>query len=155
MRKIGEPLSIDAAEKAFSKTIKAMNKKKPEVMTWAIIDKEKNEGIGLQALNWSTPPSHETNLPKAEYAEIGFMLLRKNHGKTIPKEAAGALIDYAFNHLKLQRVNTQYNRSNFAVAKLAQSLGFIYNQIKQPLDENLRLQYIEKQNWRGTCDIHL
>ena len=60
-------------------------------------------------------------------------------------EAAGALIDYAFNHLKLQRINTFYSAKNLTVAKLAYSLGFSYNSEKQPLDENQQLQYIERQ----------
>jgi RimJ/RimL family protein N-acetyltransferase len=146
MRNIGEPLSVEAAEKAFVSTIRAMDKSEPKVLTWAIVDKKTNEAIGLQALNWVTPPPYKINLQTFEYAEIGFMLLRQSNGKRIPKEAAGALINYAFNHLKLQRINTFYSSKNLTIAKLAQKLGFTYNPAKQPLDENQQLQYIERQN---------
>lgn len=145
MRNIGEPLTVEAAEKAFASTLRVIAQPEPKILTWTIVDKATNEAIGLQALNWITPNPYKINLETFEYAEIGFMLLRQSNGKRIPKEAAGALIDYAFNHLKLQRINTFYSAKNLTVAKLAYSLGFSYNSEKQPLDENQQLQYIERQ----------
>ncbi len=148
MRNIGEPLSTEAAENAFAITLKAMTKKQPKTITWVIVSLADNKAIGLQGLNWATAVPYETTLKAAEYAEIGLMILRRSNGRLIPKEAAGALIEYAFNHLQLQRINTFYAKQNLAVAKIAQSLGFIYNLAKQPLDEKQKLQYIEKTDWR-------
>ena len=84
MRNIGEHLSELAAEKAFNKTLKAMKKEKPTVITWAIVLLSNNQSIGLQAFNFKS----------ITLAEIGIMLLRNNNGRLLPEEAIGSLIEY-------------------------------------------------------------
>jgi len=137
MRNIGEPLSIEAAEKAFSKTLIAMEKEKPQVMTWAITTLESNECIGLQALNWQSP----------EVAEIGIMLLRNSNGRLLPEEAIGSIIEYGFNHLALQQINACFAKKNLATARVSKKTGFVFDSAKQPLDTLQRIDYVYKQSW--------
>ncbi len=72
MRNIGGSLSVEAAENAFVRVIKAMTKEQPKAITWAITTLDCNEFIGLQALNWQTQKTPGTS-------EIGIMLLRDSN----------------------------------------------------------------------------
>ena len=137
MRNIGEPLSVEAAEKAFKKTIKVMQKDQPKVMTWAIITLDNNECIGLGALNWQMP----------DIAEIGIMLLRNSNGQLLPEEAIGSIIEYGLNHLALEQINACYTKKNFATARVAKKTGFVFDSTKQPLDTLQRIDYLYKSSW--------
>jgi len=137
MRHIGEPLSVEAAEKAFNSTIKAMRKSKPKVMTWAVVSLDNNEFLGLQGLNWQTP----------DIAEIGIMLLRHTNGKLVPEEAIGSIIEYGFNHLSLQQINACFAKKNLATARVAKKTGFTFDHSKQPLDILQRVDSVYKLSW--------
>lgn len=137
MRNIGEPLTDIAAEKAFSSTITAMQKSQPKVMTWAIVNQENDQCIGLQALNWQTP----------EIAEIGIMLLRNSNGRLLPEEAVGSIIEYSFNHLALQQINACFAKKNLATARVAKKTGFIFTESQQPVDKQQRIECVFKNTW--------
>jgi len=137
MRNIGKIFSQQEAEKAFTNTLKAMQKEKPKVMSWAITTLEDNECIGLGALNWQSP----------DIAEIGIMLSRTSNGKLLPEEAIGSLIECGFNHLSLQQINACYTKKNFATARVAKKTGFIFDSSKQPLDALQRVDYVYKKTW--------
>ena len=109
MRNISDPLSAEAAEKAFNITLKTMQKEKPKVMTWAIVNLQSNEIMGLQALNFQS----------TDMAEIGIMLLRHTNGRLLPEEAIGSLIEYAFSHLSLTQINACFAKKNLATARVA------------------------------------
>ena len=140
MRNISEPLSIAEAKKAFARTIKAMNKTQPKVMTWAIITLNNNECIGLQALNW-----HGQEV--TSIAEIGIMLLRHSNGKLVPEEAMGALIEYGFTKLTLQKINACFAKKNLATARFTKKLGFIFKESQQPVDKQQRNECVFKNAW--------
>lgn len=148
MRNICKPLSIEQADKAFNKSLIAMVKEKPKVITWAIVTLNDNKAIGIQALSWKNSQAVNYNEEKMHVAEIGIMLLRTCNGRLIPKEATGALVEYAFKYLALKKINVFYSKRNIIIAKITQSLGLTYNQAKQPLDEKQALQYIEKKHWQ-------
>lgn len=155
MRNISAPLSHEKAEKAFHNTLKIMKKPQPSIMTWVIVNLADKKTIGIQGFSWPSIKSEQLNGQKNTTAEIGIMLLRNSNGKLIPEEATTALIEYAFNHLPIERINTFYAKENFSVAKLAQKLGFIFNKCKQPLDGKQCLQYIDKRNWGETASTEL
>lgn len=155
MRNISPPLSHKKAEKAFHNTLKIMKKSQPSVMIWVIVNLADEKTIGIQGFTWPSMKSEHLNSGKYTTAEIGIMLLRNSNGKLIPEEATTALIEYAFNHLPIERINTFYAKDNFSVAKLAQKLGFIFNKCKQPLDGKQCLQYIDKRNWGETASTKL
>ena len=146
MRHIGEPLTEAAAIKAFNRTLKAMKNDKPKVMTWAIVTLNDNQCVGLQALNWQKSQIDGKDQKEA-IAEIGVMLLPSSHGKFIPKEATGSIIEYAFNYLPIIRINAIYRKKNIIVARIAKSLGFTFGTTTQQLEENQGIAYIDKQSW--------
>lgn len=137
MRHIGTPFTVEVAEQAFSKTIRAMNKPNPTVMTWAIVSLTTEKTIGIQALNRQSKDS----------AEIGIMLLRVSNGKLIPEEAMGSLMEYGFNQLNLQSIIAHYAKVNLATKRFVKKLGFIPTTTVQPLTESQCVQYISKKLW--------
>lgn len=58
--------------------------------------------------------------------EIGFHLRPEYWGKGYAKEAASAVIDYAFTVLKAEKLFAGHNPNNIASKKLLYKLGFTY-----------------------------
>lgn len=58
-------------------------------------------------------------------AEIGFGIARSAWGKGYIQEAGSALIDYAFNQLKLRRIEAEIDPQNVASGKALERLGFV------------------------------
>ncbi len=58
-------------------------------------------------------------------AEIGYMLEPVIQGKGIMHEAISAVLEYAFNVLKLHSVEAQIDPANLASASLLKKVGFI------------------------------
>ena len=56
--------------------------------------------------------------------EIGYELLTKFQGKGIMREAAEKVIDYAFNTIKVQRIEAFSHRDNQSSKKLLEKLSF-------------------------------
>lgn len=137
MRNIGEPLSSDAAENAFNRTIKALKKDPPKVMTWAIVTLSNNDCIGIQALSWQN----------SDTAEIGIMLLRHSNGKLLPEEAMGSLMEYAFNYLAINMINANYAKKNLATKRFVKKLGFIFQPEQQKDSNNNCFEYFKKEQW--------
>ncbi len=57
-------------------------------------------------------------------AEIGYTLAHAFHGKGLAREAATAVIDYAFSILKMHRLSASVDPRNLASLKLLEHLGF-------------------------------
>jgi len=57
-------------------------------------------------------------------ASIRIRLSQEYHGQGIGSEAVGMLLDYAFNTLNLQRVDSLQFRENIALVKIATRFGF-------------------------------
>jgi RimJ/RimL family protein N-acetyltransferase len=57
-------------------------------------------------------------------AEIGYTLAFNFHGKGLAREAATAVIDYAFSVLKMHRLSASADPRNLASLKLLERLGF-------------------------------
>lgn len=148
MRNIAEPLSNIEVEQAFSKTLNAMRKGKPNVLTWAIVTLDNNECIGLQALNWQKSAKNNINVI-SHTAEIGIMLSPSSHGKSIPKEATGAIIEYAFNYLPINRIEAHFSKRNIVVGRITKNFGFKDTTTLQTFDENQKIHYIDKPFWHS------
>jgi RimJ/RimL family protein N-acetyltransferase len=148
MRHIAEPLSNIEVEQAFSKTLNAMRKGKPNVLTWAIVTLDNNECIGLQALNWQKSAKNNINVI-SHTAEIGIMLSPSSHGKSIPKEATGAIIEYAFNYLPINRIEAHFSKRNIVVGRITKNFGFKDTTTLQTFDEHQKIHYIDKPFWHS------
>jgi len=142
MRNIAEPLSVEVAENAFFRVLKAMTKKQPKALTWAIVTSDNNGCIGLQALNWQS----------TDCAEIGIMLLRNSNGRLFPEEAMGALMEYAFSHLAINTIHATYAKSNLATKRFVKKLGFTFKldpKLGSKLDNTDNCYgYFKKEQWR-------
>lgn len=83
---------------------------------WAIVDKNKNDFFGAIGFN---------NLSKIhKKAEMGFWLLPRYWGEGIMSKAATLTCEYAFNVLKLHRIEALVETENYNSKKLLQKLNF-------------------------------
>jgi RimJ/RimL family protein N-acetyltransferase len=57
--------------------------------------------------------------------EIGFLFRRDQWGQGFGREAMGALIQHAFHHLKLERLEAKVHAANMSAKKLLGLLGFM------------------------------
>jgi [ribosomal protein S5]-alanine N-acetyltransferase len=57
-------------------------------------------------------------------AELGYVLARSHWGRGVMREALAALIDHAFTHMALRRLEAEIDPRNTASAALLQRLGF-------------------------------
>jgi RimJ/RimL family protein N-acetyltransferase len=137
MRNISPPFTETAAKRAFVNTLLATKKEKPKVMTWAIVRLEDNSVIGLQTL-YKAP---------TKIAEIGIMLTTKANGQQYPEEAMGALMEYAFHYLSIDKINAYYSKKNLATERFIKKLGFIYDTTQQPINTENAYQYFNKNKW--------
>jgi RimJ/RimL family protein N-acetyltransferase len=148
MKYIGEPLSGEAAEKAFARTIKAMQKPKPKTMTWAIVTLADKKNIGIQALSWQRPTfNHKQITPNNNQADIGIMLTSASQGQRIPAESLNMLIAYAFNELGLDMITAYHSKINLKSQRVFDKLGFIFDAKVQPENTNDCYRYFDKEKW--------
>lgn len=92
------------------------NGKEYGVQYWPIFELVSGDLVGCCGLR-----PHGQN----EY-EIGFHLRPEYWGKGYAKEAASAVIDYAFTILKAEKLFAGHNPNNIASKKLLYKLGFTY-----------------------------
>lgn len=93
-----------------------LNDRNHHVQYWPIFEIATDDLIGCCGLR-----------PCAENGyEIGFHLRPKFWGQGYAKEAAGAIIDYAFTTLQAHRLFAGHNPNNIASQKVLKALGFTY-----------------------------
>jgi [ribosomal protein S5]-alanine N-acetyltransferase len=83
---------------------------------WAITFSEKNELVGTICLFGFSDDTGN--------CEIGYELLTGFQGQGIMKEAAGKVIDYAFNTIKVREIEACFHRDNQRSVKLLEKLSF-------------------------------
>ncbi len=86
-------------------------------ISWNITFKDSPKMIGNIAL-WRLIKEHYR-------AEIGYVLHPDQHGKGIMSEALAAVIDYAFNSMKLHSIEANINPDNVASQLLLEKHHFI------------------------------
>jgi len=86
-------------------------------MQFAVIDKRSNTVVGSCLL---------FNLDEAnEHVEVGYVLGKAHWGNGFMREAVTALIDYAFDRLRMRRVEAIADPRNTPSDRLLSSLGFM------------------------------
>lgn len=105
-----------------------------------LIRKADNSKVGICGLY---------NRAGADEVDIGFALLPDYEGKGYAFESANALINMAFNELKLTRINGVTKKSNVSSQVLLKKLGLRLSGTTKLFEEKeeLLLYKIEKQNW--------
>jgi ribosomal-protein-alanine N-acetyltransferase len=156
MRNTGGALAMPEATKVFFRSLRAnqyaIGGGKQSVMTWAITCKSCNNIIGAQTLSFLIRPYNEsvmenTDANKITQAEIGIMLAPKANGRLIPEEAMGALMEYGFNKLKLERIHAFYASKNLATKRFVNKLGFIKPVNLQDGSSTTSYQYFDCHQW--------
>ncbi|WP_297638823.1 GNAT family N-acetyltransferase [uncultured Clostridium sp.] len=124
-------------EKESKNTILFFTKTK-EVL--AIVLKSENKVIGSISLHTSCPHKYLKNLNQRE---LGYALNPKYWGNEYIKEAALAVIDYAFNKINLDIIWCAHQDTNNNSKKVIEKLNFTYTFSKN-LNNNSILYYYLK-----------
>jgi ribosomal-protein-alanine N-acetyltransferase len=99
----------------------------PELGLWATIHKETNEFIGrCGLLPWTIDGRPEV--------EVAYLIAREYWGQGLGTEAARAIVDYAFNNLKLSRLVCLIVHGNLASIRVAEKIGMAFE--KESADEH-------------------
>lgn len=117
MRYIKEPLSEEEAKADFIKKSQPWHGDKGDWLLFTISTLENNAKIGfigLQLIN------QEKNI-----AEVGFMLNQTAQGKGYGYQALKLICQFAFTHLKIQKVSAYCAIENEASWGLLQKSGFV------------------------------
>lgn len=84
---------------------------------WVLIDKTTNKKLGTCGYHLWNPDHKEV--------EIGFELMEQHNGKGYMQEAVEAIIDFARQKMKVERINAVVYIKNEKCIKLLNRLGFI------------------------------
>jgi ribosomal-protein-alanine N-acetyltransferase len=106
--------TIDDARNFINKVNENINKN--DALYWAITFSDKNILAGTICL-FSFSDDNDK-------CEIGYELLTNFQGQGIMKEAAEKVIDYAFNTIKVQKIEAFFHRDNQSSIKLLEKLSF-------------------------------
>lgn len=96
---------------------------------WSIVIKDTNECIGKISVQ-------EGNSNNLNYRDIGWFINPKYQGKGLATEAASKILDYMFNVVEIESIDTSAAIVNESSWKLMEKLGFIRN-----IDENTWHKY--------------
>lgn len=106
--------TIDDARNFINKVNENINKN--DSLYWAITLSDKNILVGTICL-FSFSDENDK-------CEIGYELLVNYQGQGIMKEAVEKVIDYAFNTIKVQKIEAIFHRDNQSSIKLLEKLSF-------------------------------
>ena len=106
--------TIEDARNFINKVNENINKN--DSLYWAITLSDKNILVGTICLFGFSDENSK--------CEIGYELLTNFQGQGIMKEAAEKVIDYAFNTIKVQKIEAFLHRDNQGSIKLLDKLSF-------------------------------
>ena len=106
--------TIDDARNFINKVNENINKS--DSLYWAITLSDKNILVGTICLFGFSDENYK--------CEIGYELLTSFQGKGIMKEAVEKVIDYAFNTIKVEKIEAFLHRYNQSSIKLLEKFSF-------------------------------
>ena len=106
--------TIDDARNFINKVNENFNKS--DSLYWAITLSDKNILIGTICLFGFSDENYK--------CEIGYELLTNFQGQGIMKEAVEKVIDYAFNTIKVKKIEAFMHRDNLSSIKLLEKFSF-------------------------------
>lgn len=113
-QQIGAMKTIKQAHQSVQAFLQGFQDKK--FIKWCVTSKENDTIIGLITL-------HSFNFCNAQ-AEIGFMLNKRYWRQNIMGEVSNEIIRFAFEIIKLNRIEASIHPDNIASIKLSEKLGF-------------------------------
>ena len=113
---LDRPISntIDDARNFINKVNENINKN--DSLYWAITLSDRNILVGTICLFGFSDENNK--------CEIGYELLTNFQGQGIMKEAAETVVDYAFNTIKVQKIEAIFHRDNQRSVNLLEKLLF-------------------------------
>ena len=105
---------------------------------WAITFSDKKELVGTICLFCFSDED--------EKCEIGYELLTNFQGQGIMHEAVDKVIDYAFNTIKIQKIEAFFHRDNQRSAKLLEKFSFRNSNEPDKTDPQLICYYLKNPN---------
>ena len=121
--------TIDDARNFINKIIKS------DSLYWAITLSDKNILVGTICL-FSFSDENDK-------CEIGYELLTNFQGQGIMKEAVEKVIDYAFNTIKVQKIEAFFHRENQSSIKLLEKFSFRNSNEPGKTDPGLLCYYLK------------
>src|SRR5262250_136288 len=106
--------TIDDARNFINKVNENINKN--DSLYWAITLSDKNKLIGTICLFGFSDENDK--------CEIGYELLTNFQGQGIMREAVEKVIDYAFNTIKVQKIEAFFHRDNLSSIRLLDKFSF-------------------------------
>ena len=106
--------TIDDARNFINKVNENINKN--DSLYWAITLSDKNILVGTICLFGFSDDNNK--------CEIGYELLTNFQGQGIMKEAVEKVIDYAFNTIKVKKIEAFMHRDNLSSIKLLEKFSF-------------------------------
>jgi ribosomal-protein-alanine N-acetyltransferase len=106
--------TIDDARNFINKIVENISKN--DSLYWAITLTDRNKLVGTICLFGFSDVNDK--------CEIGYELLTNFQGQGIMKEASEKVIDYAFNTIKVQRIEAFFHRNNQSSIRLLEKLSF-------------------------------
>jgi RimJ/RimL family protein N-acetyltransferase len=86
---------------------------------WAVFNKNSDELIGVCGLNPFT-------LDAQDIVHINYRFARAHQGRGFALEAVNGVLEYAFEHLKVDSIKAIIEPDNLPSIKLAEKAGFIF-----------------------------
>ncbi|WP_281558739.1 GNAT family N-acetyltransferase [Thalassomonas sp. RHCl1] len=144
MRHIGPPLSHKQTQQLFSFTLNNTSSYGDQRFSWTVVERQSQKTIGMVAFTW--------DLTQSDAASIGIMLYCDSQGKGYGLEAQGALSEYGFSRLALNRIYTQFATTNLVNEHIYHKLGFIISDEKEARSSSNPLPtkscYLDKKGWQ-------
>ena len=106
--------TVDDARNFINKVNENINKN--DSLYWAITLSDKNILVGTICLFGFSDENYK--------CEIGYELLTNFQGQGIMKEAVEKVIDYAFNTIKVKKIEASLHRDNLSSIKLLEKFSF-------------------------------
>ena len=126
--------TIDDARNFINNVNENINKN--DSVYWAITFSNKNVLVGTICL-FSFSDENDK-------CEIGYELLTNFQGQGIMKEAVEKVIDYAFNTIKVQKIEACFHRDNQSSIKLLEKFSFRDSNEPDETDPNLIYYHLTK-----------
>ena len=128
--------TIDDARSFIDKISENINKN--DSVYWAITFNDKNILIGTICLFGFSDENDK--------CEIGYELLTSFQGRGIMREALEKVIDYAFNTIKVKKIEAFFHRDNQSSIKLLEKFSFKDSNVRDKTGPDLICYHLTSSN---------
>ncbi len=116
-----EVFTVEAQETRIRQSLKSLERR--EVIDLIGVEAATGDAViwcGLHDIDW-----------QAHVCDTGYWVRKSAQGRGIAKEAANAMVRYAFGALAMQRVGLTHSAGNEASRRIAERLGFAFEGVQR------------------------